>query len=597
MKSLFPILCCAAGLRCGTARGGVVLCTNRDGATDRTVLVPPHPIVARPLAEGYGFLAVGHFGGMADTAIATAATTVPGIASLAASFVQFGASTTMGVDRQHGLFDFAASGTIAPGGPYDGQPIYLVIGDASTFARSPSLLIYRTGATFTPDDTGTGPGGGFTGTPISVLLSPAGGSLVTGFFAAGQYTLAASAKPTEVDYLNSFLAECPTANLTDVNADPDGDGLTNREEYQRCTNPCQADTDLDGRTDRAEVVSLALAPAERTDALHPDTDGDGVPDGIEIFYGYQPNSAASTLPFRTRLQHVFPLDGHPFDLKACARLEPSLLSPALGYETGHWHRCAMVTGPDPTTAQSLSTTPAMAAGAGGFGLQMRVRVEEFTQPDQILASQGTVWSLRRSGSTDRLRFIFGSTMIESSVAVEVAPSGTLSSPEAQPMHRIAVSAFFGQYMEFYIDGQRQGRVALNAPSAAITAADLASSLRISSTVAMLAARMRVDDVAWWDRPLAPLDISLSHAEYGPAWDLPARPAPWQPECLFLTTAGADKTLTLVWPTLYDEARYKLSKSTDMSLGSWSTVQPSLDVPFHTVTNPDARLFFKAEEVP
>ena len=88
----------------------------------------------------------------------------------------------------------------------------------------------------------------------------------------------------------------------------------------------------------------------------------------------------------------------------------------------------------------------------------------------------------------------------------------------------------------------------------------------------------MDDVAWWDRPLAPLDISLSHAEYGPVWDLPARPVPWQPECLFLTTTGADKTLTLVWPTLYDEARYKLSKSTDMSLGSWSTVQPSLATP-------------------
>jgi Carboxypeptidase regulatory-like domain/Bacterial TSP3 repeat/Bacterial Ig-like domain (group 2) len=65
------------------------------------------------------------------------------------------------------------------------------------------------------------------------------------------------------------------------NPDTDGDGVTDGEEVKRGTNPLSADTDGDGLTD-AEEIRLGTNP------LNPDTDGDGIPDGVEVKLGLNP---------------------------------------------------------------------------------------------------------------------------------------------------------------------------------------------------------------------------------------------------------------------------------------------------------------------
>ncbi|NIB64256.1 YSIRK-type signal peptide-containing protein, partial [Streptococcus pseudopneumoniae] len=69
--------------------------------------------------------------------------------------------------------------------------------------------------------------------------------------------------------------------------DTDGDGLTDKQEIDKGTDPLKQDTDGDGLTDKQEVD-------KGTDPLKPATDGDGFPDVVEEDAGSDPNDKNST---------------------------------------------------------------------------------------------------------------------------------------------------------------------------------------------------------------------------------------------------------------------------------------------------------------
>ncbi|MFP4598313.1 MAG: OmpA family protein [Persicimonas sp.] len=78
----------------------------------------------------------------------------------------------------------------------------------------------------------------------------------------------------------------PLDGIDDWTADPDGDGLTNREEHHAGTDPLDPDTDGDGISDADEVGPDPRNPRDTDgdgtiDALDLDSDGDGIPDAEE----------------------------------------------------------------------------------------------------------------------------------------------------------------------------------------------------------------------------------------------------------------------------------------------------------------------------
>ncbi|MCB1095121.1 MAG: hypothetical protein KDN22_06030 [Verrucomicrobiae bacterium] len=73
------------------------------------------------------------------------------------------------------------------------------------------------------------------------------------------------------------------SNPADAALDPDSDGLTNKQEYERGTDIAKADTDGDGLSDGIETnTGTWLNESDRgTDPLNADSDADGLADGVE----------------------------------------------------------------------------------------------------------------------------------------------------------------------------------------------------------------------------------------------------------------------------------------------------------------------------
>ena len=83
----------------------------------------------------------------------------------------------------------------------------------------------------------------------------------------------------------TFLVGLSTGSMT-READPDNDGLSNKQEEELGTNPRNPDSDGDGLTDGQEVMTY------KTDPLKADSDGDSLSDGVEVrLYHTEPNKA------------------------------------------------------------------------------------------------------------------------------------------------------------------------------------------------------------------------------------------------------------------------------------------------------------------
>jgi hypothetical protein len=67
---------------------------------------------------------------------------------------------------------------------------------------------------------------------------------------------------------------CLSAQVADSGADPDADGLSSLADFAHHTNPCVADTDLDGYLDGAEVA-LTEDPLAYGAVMRADVSGDG----------------------------------------------------------------------------------------------------------------------------------------------------------------------------------------------------------------------------------------------------------------------------------------------------------------------------------
>src|SRR5439155_5667946 len=97
------------------------------------------------------------------------------------------------------------------------------------------------------------------------------------------------------DWWENLYAPTLNPNVADADQDPDGDGLTNLQEFQNVfpstpgavirTNPTVADTDGDGLSDGAEVKRTVSGNPAPTNPLLADTDGDGLSDKVETGTG------------------------------------------------------------------------------------------------------------------------------------------------------------------------------------------------------------------------------------------------------------------------------------------------------------------------
>ena len=205
-------------------------------------------------------------------------------------------------------------------------------------------------------------------------------------------------------------------HLQNAAGDPDNDGLSNAQELTSNTNPNNPDTDNDGLTDGLEVLTHGSNPRLA------DSDGDGLNDGPEITAGSNPNDPDSdddtlTDGAEVNTHHTSPLS---IDTDGDGYNDPTELisgtNPALASSTPGGSFIARVLGADAAEGLDLTGTFKYAFNVGPDGAAGLIHDADFTADsaagitvsagNQIASGGWVIPSLGSSPADDALEAVF-----------------------------------------------------------------------------------------------------------------------------------------------------------------------------------------------
>lgn len=390
----------------------------------------------------------------------------------------------------------------------------------------------------------------------------------------------------------------PGANSGDF----DGDGLSDREEYELGLsqfpglNPVKADTDDDGLPDNAEITGAPPRPATNpviadtdgdglpdgvesndgtftdasetgTDPLNPDTDEDGYPDGFEVVRGSNPLNAGSIPPPRLVGYWPFDADGatqpdhsgnnnHATPVNAAVWInDPARSGGVMDFDGND----SYLEVPD---SDSLSITTAMTIAAWINPADwdaFRGILGKTAGPQNNLPAPYDLYLLQGSGiprfyvgdGANDLGFVDGSTSFEPG-----------------EWHHLAVTIDGGE-VSIYFDGFLD-----NTGSVPAKRVDAGTALRIGSRMDLFVDMYgQLDDVAIFEGALTDQQIQRIMSGDFSEWGVGTPPPPASDFRILSVTRSAAGSVTITFESGSPGGSFALERSADLQ--TWTNVPPVL----------------------